>query len=194
MRRIDRWGIFYLLSLRKQASASKGQSQEAKLFIVTAANFKVAEWLWGEEKCPVFWKEWPPFFSWGRKKRTHNKIQRDNKSSTACCYQASHCEGLRAQGHSLKRDCSFPRSWAMHLESHCFWEKKNTEPGKGTAWRTPVRESSGEEHLHSGSEVGVQHQRRLRVPLLSYDLKVHEMTFLLLKNKLGPTDVILMWS
>ena len=26
----------------------------------------------------------------------------------------------------------------------------------------------------------------------SYDLKMHEMTFLLLKNKLGSTDVILM--
>ena len=75
-----------------------------------------------------------------------------------------------------------------------FLEKENAELNEGTAWRTPVRESSGEEHLHPGSEVGAQHQRRLRVPLLSYDLKVHEMTFLLLKNKLGSTDVILMWS
>lgn len=116
-------------------------------------------------------------------------------SSTACCYQTSHCEGPRAQGHSLKRDCRFPGSGAMHLESHCFWEKKNAELGERTAWHTP----DGGVQERSTSTLAVKWgpaptKTRGASPLLWPQGAPDDFPFV--KSKLGSTDVtdvILYW-
>lgn len=85
--------------------------------------------------------------------------------------------------------------WAMHLESHCFWRRKmqswmRAQPGTHLYER--VQERSTLPWQWSGGPAPT----KTRVPLLSYDLKVHEMTFPLL-NKIGPyrchLDVILYW-
>ena len=132
----------------------------------------------GRRKMPCILERMAPFLFMGKKEKDTQQNSKRQWVFNSLLLSGKPLWRPESSGPQPERDCSFPSSWAMHLESHCFWEKKNTEPGEGTAWRTPVRESSGEEHLHSGSEVGVQYQRRRWVPLLSYDLKVREMTFL----------------
>lgn len=82
--------LFNLFSLRKQALAPQGQSEEAKPVSKLLRTSRLPGDC-AEEKNVLDSGKNGPFSFCRKEKSTCNKIQGDNECSAVCCSQPSHC-------------------------------------------------------------------------------------------------------